>query len=559
MVLPLVKDRISQMVAQAIERARQEGVVQLETTPQIQMERPSNPENGDFATSLPLRLARATRINPLQLAEMLVERMPPSEVVNRVEAAHPGFVNFYLEPQWMQQQVEAVRAAGPDYGRVDVGRQRRVMVEFVSVNPTGPVHVGHARGAVLGSTLANILEAAGCEVVREYYVNDAGNQMDAFYRSIYARYQQALGYEAEFPANGYQGEYIEDLAKEIIQAEGTRFLGMAEAQAVREIGDLGREKMIVNIREDLDSIGVAFDNWFTERSLYQSQEYDRAMTILRDKNFLSEREGALWFNSSLLGDEKDNVVVRSTGEPTYFASDIAYHHNKFLERKFDQVINIWGADHQGHVARMKAAVEALGVSPEALTVLISQLVTLKRGAEIERQSKRTGEFVTLRELVEEVGSDACRYFFLARAASTQMDFDLELAKQESSENPVYYVQYAHARIASILGLARERNLDWAAGDVSLLNDPNELNLIRTMIRLPELVEQMAVDLEPHHLPHYAMELATAFHYFYENCRVVSANAEDSEVTLARLKLVEAAQIVFRRALELMGMSAPERM
>ena len=559
MVLPLVKDRISQMVAQAIERARQEGVVQLETTPQILVERPSKPENGDFATSLPLRLARATRINPLQLAEMLVERMPSSEEVNRVEAAHPGFVNFYLEPQWMQRQVEAVRSAGADYGRVDVGRRRRVMVEFVSVNPTGPVHVGHARGAVLGSTLANILSAAGYEVVREYYINDAGNQMEAFYRSVYVRYQQALGYEAELPANGYQGEYIVDLAKEIIQAEGTRFLGMAEAQAVREIGDLGREKMIVNIREDLDRIGVTFDNWFTERSLYQSQEYDRTMDILRDKNFLSEREGALWFNSSLLGDEKDNVVVRSTGEPTYFASDIAYHHNKFLERKFDQVINIWGADHQGHVPRMKAAVAALGVDPDALTVLISQLVTLKRGDQVERQSKRTGEFVTLRELVDEVGSDACRYFFLERAASTQMNFDLELAKQESSENPVYYVQYAHARIASILNLAREKNLDWAAGDVSLLNDPNELNLIRTMIRLPELVEQMAVDLEPHHLPHYAMELANTFHYFYENCRVVSANAEDAEITLARLKLVEAAQIVFQRALELMGMSAPEHM
>ncbi|MCH8898849.1 MAG: arginine--tRNA ligase [Chloroflexi bacterium] len=559
MVLPLVKDRISQMVAQAIERARQESVVHLETTPQILVERPSKPENGDFATSLPLRLARATRINPLQLAEMLVERMPSSEEVNRVEAAHPGFVNFYLEPQWMQRQVETVRAAGADYGRVDVGRRRRVMVEFVSVNPTGPVHVGHARGAVLGSTLANILSAAGYEVVREYYINDAGNQMEAFYRSVYVRYQQALGYEAELPANGYQGEYIVDLAKEIIQAEGTRFLGMAEAQAVREIGDLGREKMIVNIREDLDRIGVTFDNWFTERSLYQSQEYDRTMDILRDKNFLSEREGALWFNSSLLGDEKDNVVVRSTGEPTYFASDIAYHHNKFLERKFDQVINIWGADHQGHVPRMKAAVAALGVDPDALTVLISQLVTLKRGDQVERQSKRTGEFVTLRELVDEVGSDACRYFFLERAASTQMNFDLELAKQESSENPVYYVQYAHARIASILNLAREKNLDWAAGDVSLLNDPNELNLIRTMIRLPELVEQMAVDLEPHHLPHYAMELANTFHYFYENCRVVSANAEDAEITLARLKLVEAAQIVFQRALELMGMSAPEHM
>jgi arginyl-tRNA synthetase len=547
------------LVAEAIEQARREGVVQLETMPPILMERPSNPDHGDFATSLPLRLARSTRINPLQLAEMLVARMPISSEVDRVEAALPGFVNFFLQNRWVQQQVEAIREAGSDYGNVEVGLRRRIMVEFVSVNPTGPVHVGHTRGAVLGSALANILKAAGYDVTREYYVNDAGTQMDAFYRSVYARYQQALGLSVEFPANGYQGDYIQELAREIVEAEGSRYLGMMERQALKEIGDLSREKMVTNIREDLDLVGVAFDNWFSERSLFENKEYDLAMSRLREKNYLLERENALWFSSSLLGDEKDNVVVRSTGEPTYFASDIAYHYNKFVERNFDHVINIWGADHQGHVPRMKAAVEALGVNPDALTVLISQLVTLKRGAETVRASKRTGDFVTLRELVEEVGVDACRYFFLARAPSTQMEFDLELAKKESSENPVYYIQYGHARIASILNLARERGLDWTTGDVALLNDTNELHLIRTMIRLPELVEQMARNLEPHHLPHFAMELATAFHWFYENCRVVSANPEDADITLARLKLVESAQIVLRRALELMGMSIPERM
>lgn len=559
MATPLVRDRILQLVAEAIEQARREGVVQLETMPPILMERPSNPDHGDFATSLPLRLARSTRINPLQLAEMLVARMPNSSEVDRVEAALPGFVNFFLQNRWVQQQVEVIRDAGSDYGNLEVGLQRRIMVEFVSVNPTGPVHVGHTRGAVLGSALANVLKAAGYAVTREYYVNDAGNQMDAFYRSVYARYQQALGLSVEFPANGYQGDYIQDLAREIVESEGTRFLGMIEEQALKEIGDLGREKMVTSIRKDLDLVGVDFDNWFSERSLFENKEYDRAMGRLREKNYLSERENALWFSSSLLGDDKDNVVVRSTGEPTYFASDIAYHYNKFVERNFDHVIDIWGADHQGHVPRMKAAVEALGVNPEALTVLVCQLVTLKRGAETVRASKRSGDFVTLRELVEEVGADACRYFFLARAPSTQMEFDLELAKKESSENPVYYIQYGHARIASILSLARERGLDWRTGNVALLNDTNELHLIRTMIRLPELVEQMARNLEPHHLPHFAMELATAFHWFYENCRVVSSNPEDAEITLARLKLVESAQIVLRRALELMGMSAPERM
>ena len=559
MATPMVLHTVRELVSQAVQQAQNDGLLQLETTPEIQIERPGKLENGDFATSLPLRLARATRINPLQLAESLVQLIPACDEIEKVVAAHPGFINFYLKDSWVQKQLEEVRRAGNGYGTGDLGQGQKMMVEYVSVNPTGPVHVGHARGAVLGSALANILSAAGYRVTQEYYVNDAGTQMQAFYGSVYARYLQSLGQEAAMPANGYAGEYIADLAEEIAESEGTRFIGMDEAQALREMGDIAREKMIDLIRDDLTQIGVGFDNWFSERTLFDQGDYDRALQVLKDKEFLSERENAVWFNSTQLGDDKDNVVIRSSGEPTYFASDIAYHYNKFVVREFQSVVDIWGADHQGHVPRMKSAIAALGIEPERLTVLISQMVTLKRGDEVVRASKRTGDFVTLRELTDEVGADACRYFFLARTPSTQMEFDLELAKQESSENPVYYVQYGHARIASILNSAREQNIDWSAGDVSLLTHPSELSLIRTMLRLPELVEQMARALEPHQLPHYTMELATAFHWFYENCRVISSHEEDAQMNLARLKLVESAQIVFRRSLELMGMSAPERM
>ena len=560
----LVKDTVAAIVAAALERANRDGVISVDTAADIEIERPNNPEHGDFATNLPLRLARAARANPMQLAQLIAERIQPGPEISSVEPAPPGFINFKLSDQWLQQQVESVIVAGDGFGSTEAGAGRKVMVEFVSVNPTGPVHVGHTRGAVLGSALANTMQAAGYEVTREYYINDAGSQMEAFYRSVWTRYQQALGREALMPENGYQGDYVADIAAEIIETEGPSLLELAEPAAIRRIGDIAREKMVALIRDDLDAIGVNFDNWFSERWLFQNEEtptsdYDRAMALLRAGGHLAERSGALWFNSAALGDERDNVVVRSSGEPTYFASDIAYHYNKFSGRGFDRVIDIWGADHQGHVPRMKAAVSALGVEPENLTVLISQMVTLKRGDETVRASKRTGDFVTLRELVDEVGMDACRYFFLARAASTQMEFDLELATRESSENPVYYVQYAHARNASILSLAAERGIDFSAGDVSLLTHPNELTLIRTMLRLSELIVQVAENLEPHHLPHYAMELATAFHHFYENCRVISANPEDNELTLARLKLVAAAQVVFRRTLTLMGMSAPERM
>jgi arginyl-tRNA synthetase len=555
----IIRERIVEVLKDALVKAQGRGFLPPGALPEIAVEHPQNPQHGDFATSLPLRLARATRINPMAIAQELVGLITLGEELEKVWAASPGFINFLLKDDWLRRQVEAILEAGENYGNLDIGAGEKVMVEFVSVNPTGPVHIGHTRGAVLGSTLANILSAAGYSVTREYYINDAGSQMEAFYRSLYVRYRQVMGLEGELPPDGYRGGYMIDLAREIAGEEGDRFLHLPEEEAVRQIGEIGLRKMVKTIEEDLRQIRVEFDVWFRERSLYEGGEFERVMRLLEEGGYLARREGAVWFTSSALGEDKDNVLVRSTGAPTYFASDIAYHYNKFVERGFRRVVNIWGADHQGHIPRMKAAVAALGIDPKRLTIIISQMVTLRRGGEVARASKRTGEMVTLRELVEEVGPDACRYFFLARSAESQMDFDLELAKKESSENPVYYIQYAHARIASIIRNALERGIDWSQGDVSLLRDPNELALIRKMVLFPELVENMARNLEPHHLPHYALSLAEAFHWFYECCRVLSSNPEDRELTLARLKLVEAVRIVLSRALRIMGMEAPERM
>jgi len=492
----------------------------------------------------------------MTIAEDLVELMATGPEIDSIVAAPPGFINFTLKSDWLTNQIDSILSAGDAYGNIDLGQGSRVQVEFVSVNPTGPLHVGHGRGAILGSTLANVLAAAGYNSEKEYYINDAGSQIDAFYQSLYARYKQCLGTDFEMPSGGYLGNYMIDLAKEIIAEEGDRFLKLAEPEAVSQLGQLGLDKMIKQIKADLELLGVSFDVWFSEQSLYDKGQYQTALSLLRQGGYISEKEDATWFVSTALGEDKDNVVVRGDGSPTYFATDIAYHYNKFLERKFDRVINIWGADHQGHVSRMKAVVGALGINPEQLEVIISQMVTLRRGGEIVRISKRSGDIVTLHEVVEEVGSDACRFFFLSRSANSQMDFDLELAKKESADNPVYYVQYAHARIASILRLARQRKIDYGDGDVSLITTEPELTLARKLLLLPELVEMVAHNLEPHHLTYYAQDLATVFHSFYKQCRVVSRN---EALTKARLKLVEAAKIVLAKTLHLMGMTAPERM
>ena len=547
----MIKDEIAILLEKAAIEAQRRELLPQVAIPEIVLERPQNPEHGDYASTLALKLARAARMNPLEIAESLVSLIQLPREIERVAVAPPGFINFSLRNDWLTAQVEEIITKGQDYGDVDLGTGIRVQVEFVSVNPTGPLHVGHGRGAILGSTLANVLTASGYEVVKEYYINDAGSQMDAFYRSLYARYLQALGREAPMPAEGYFGDYMIDIAKEIVAEEGERLVDAPE-----ELGRIGVAKVLDSIRSDLELLGVSFDVWFSERSLFEHGQYDRAMALLKEKGYITEKEGATWFSSTALGEDKDNVLVRSDGSPTYFATDIAYHYHKFIERGFDKVVNIWGADHQGHVSRMKAAVGAMGIDPERLQIIISQMVTLKRGDAVLRASKRTGEMITLRELVEEVGPDACRFFFLSRSADSQMDFDLELAKRQSAENPVYYVQYAHARLSSILRVAQERGIDYRAGDVLLLTSEPELALIRKMLQLPEVVEMVARTLEPHHLSYYALDMATIFHNFYEKCRVISG---DEALTKARLKLVEAARIVLAKALDLMGMAAPERM
>ena len=554
-----LKHDLALLLKEAIEDAQRRDILPPAIVPDIVLERPQHQAHGDLASSIPLKLARAMRLNPVDIAERLVPLIPPAQGVEQIWAAPPGFINFSLTSGWLTGQVSYILEEGQEYGRLDLGEGKRMQIEFVSVNPTGPLHVGHIRGAVLGSTLARVLPLAGHQVEREYYVNDAGNQMDSFYRSLYARYLQALDREAEMPASGYVGAYVVDLAQEIIAQEGDRFLAMPQEEAIQALGEIGLQRVLQMIREDLARVGVEFDVWFSERSLFQNGQYDKALELLRNSGYLAEREGALWFTSTALGEEKDNVMVRSSGAPTYFASDAAYHYNKFIERGFQSVVNIWGADHQGHVPRMKAMLSALGVDPERLTILVCQLVTLKRGEEVVRASKRTGEMVTLRELLDEVGPDACRYFFLSRSAESQMEFDLELAVRQSSDNPVYYIQYAHARIASILRLAQEQGIDYDGGDVSLLVDPTELDLIRKMVQLPDVIETISVTLEPQHLPHYALELATAFHWFYQQCRVVSSAPGDAEMTKARLKLVEASQTVLARSLSLMGMTTPEQM
>jgi arginyl-tRNA synthetase len=552
----MVKRKITRLLEEAVAEAQNQGVLPQVALPDVMLERPQSAGHGDYASNFPMKLARVAKASPLSLAEKIVPLIRPIPELEKVEVARPGFINFTLRNDWLAQQVDAIRSEREGFGSVDLGGGQKVQLEFVSVNPTGPLHVGHGRGAIMGDTLANVLSAAGYRVEKEYYVNDAGGQIGAFYRSLWARYREALGQAAEIPADGYHGSYVMDMAKEIIADKGDRFLKMPEPEAVAEIGVIGLKKVMDLIRSDLETVGVRFDVWFSEKGLYDNGQYEKAISILRDKGHVVEREGAVWFASSELGEDKDNVLVRTTGVPTYFASDVAYHYNKFLERHFDRVINIWGADHQGHVARMKAVLGALGIDPAKLDIIITQLVMLKRGNVEVKISKRSGDLVTLRELVEEVGADACRFVFLSRSADSQMDFDIELAKKESSENPVYYVQYAHARISSIFRLAQEKGIDYSRGKVALLTTEAELDFIRKMLQLPEVVETVATKLEPHHLPYYAQDMATAFHSFYKQCRVVS---DDVELTAARLKLVDAARIAFARTLSFMGMSVPERM
>lgn len=553
------RDLVGELVRNALELAQADGALPPIQPIELRIERPKERDHGDYACNVALRLASSVRRPPMEVAEVISERIMRSAPIADVSVAPPGFINIALDPEWQRTQLLSVIEAGDQWGRIDLGAGRRVQVEFVSANPTGPLQVGNGRGAVLGDALAAVLDAAGYQVEREYYVNDAGAQIRLFGRTLNARYQQQFGREAALPDGGYQGAYMIDLASQIKDEVNDRWLDDS-GDPPAELSDRGLALMIEQIRADLALLRVEFDHWQRESALYDgdASTYSIAMQQLRDGGMVVEKDGAVWFRADELGDDKDNVLIRSSGEPTYFASDVAYHYDKFLLRGFDTVIDVWGADHQGHVARTKAAVSAVGGDGDALEVLLYQLVHLRRGDARVRMSKRTGEIVTLRELIEEVGADAARFFMLQRSADAQMDFDLEAAASaDPRQNPANYVRYAHARCASVLRAADEAGLAPSSDRLDLLQEPQEAELVSEILRLPELVADMAAKREPHHITQYAQSLAQAFTQFYDHCRIVVV--EEPQRSSARLTLTQASQAGLASALRLIGVEAPDAM
>ena len=554
------QQKISKIVVSALESA-----IAAESLPAVgdvtpTVERPKNAEHGDYSTSIALALASSMRMAPRAIATEVVKHVEPSAMVSDVSIAGPGFINFKLADDWLREQVRTIRAQGINFARLDMGGGERVQVEFVSVNPTGPLHIGHVRGAVIGNGLANILDAAGYDVQREYYVNDAGNQMRIFNESVYIRALQAAGKDAQLGEESYPGEFVKTLGAELHDEIGDAIVEMPEQEALDTIREPALRRTIANIRSTLERLGIEYDEWFSEKSLIDGDDFAESLALLRERGYIVEREGALWFLGTKMGLESDSVIIRSQERgPSYFGTDIAYHFNKFLKREFARVINVWGADHHGHVARMKAVVDSLGVDPENLTIIINQIVIFKEGEDLVQFSKREDNFIAADELLDAVGPDACHYIFLERTPGTHMEFDLELAKRETSENPVFYVQYAHARIGAVLRAAAERGIDFEGGSVSLLTAREELRLMRRLNELPDVIARSAEMLEPHHMPHYAYEVARELQRFYEACRVISSDPADLELTKARLLLVDAARIVLARTLGIMGMNAPERM
>lgn len=555
------RDLVGELVRNALELAQADGALPPIPPIELRIERPKEREHGDYSCNVALRLASAVRMPPMDVAAAIAQRIMRTEPIADVDVARPGFINVTLDAEWQRNLLLTVIDAGDQWGRVDQGTGHRVQVEFVSANPTGPLQVGNGRGAVLGDALASVLDAAGFEVQREYYVNDAGAQIRLFGRTLFARYQQQFGREVPLPEGAYQGAYMVDVAKQLKDEEGDRWLQSSD-DPPPELSERGLQLMIEQIRDDLALLRVEFDHWQRESALYDgangSSTYHVAMDRLRTGSFVIEKEGAVWFRSEDLGEDKDNVLIRSSGEPTYFASDVAYHYDKFLTREFDTVIDVWGADHQGHVARTKAAVSAVGGDGEALEVLLYQLVHLRRGEERVRMSKRTGEIVTLRELVQEVGADAARFFMLQRSADAQMDFDLAAAASaDPRQNPASYVKYAHARCASVLRNAQEAGLAPSSDHLELLTEEQESVLIGEILRLPELVADMAARREPHHLTYYAQSLAQALTQFYDALRIVVP--DEPERSGARLTLTQAAQAALAAALTLIGVDAPDEM
>ncbi|MBI2152742.1 MAG: arginine--tRNA ligase [Candidatus Rokubacteria bacterium] len=547
-----VTDRLSDALRTALAGAG------LEAPGEVLWEVPREEAHGDYATNVAMALAKSVRRPPRQVAETIRQRFPGIPEVEKVEVAGPGFLNVFLAPAWCAEALGEILQTGDAYGRSDAGGGRRVQIEFVSANPTGPLVVVSARAAAVGDSLARILAAQGYRVFREYYVNDAGNQVQTLARSLEIRIRQQLGEAAELPEEAYPGEYLVELAKEYLAAEGPGVLKAPEAERLDRLAVFAVKRITDGQRRALSAYGVEFDNWFSERALTEGGEPARVLERLRERGFVYDAEGAAWFRSTAFGDDKDRVLVKSDGEATYFVNDIAYHVNK-IGRGFERLIALYGPDHHGHVPRMKAALKALGYPEEILDVLIIQLVTLLREGQPVRMSKRMGEFVTMEELLGEVGRDAARFTFLTRRHDSPLDFDLEGVTRQTAENPVYYVQYAHARIASIFQHLREKKLplpDWRKGNLGLLRLAEEQSLIKRLLQFPHVVAAAARTLEPHRLAYYLQELAGLFHPYYKGHRVIG---DDLALTNARLALAAGVGLVVRNGLDLLGVSAPEKM
>jgi arginyl-tRNA synthetase len=558
----LIRNQLAELVAAAVSAAQSAGDLPAFDVPPIEISRPKDPKHGDFSSTVAMQSAKSARLAPLAIAQAVVKHLRDSDVLEAAEVLPPGFINFRLSQHWLVHLVETIEAEGPSYGRVDLGHGGTCQVEFISANPTGPLHMGSARNAVLGDTVASVLEAAGWKVQREYYLNDAGTQMRTFAETLYRRYLQSFGQDAPLDPAHYQGEYMVELAAEVREKRGDRYLQLPEEQAIAELSDVGKEIVVSWIAASVERLGIRFDCWFSEKSLYEDGTWDKVLTALRAAGQTSVRDGAEWLLTSNLGGDRDEVLIRSSGQPGYYASDVAYHYNKFVMRGFDRVIDVWAVDHQNQARRMPYLMKALGLEPGRLDILLYDLVRLYRDGKEVKLSKRSGDIITVDEVVDEVGKDAVRFLLLTRSNQAVIDFDLNLAVQQNDENPVFYAQYAHARASSILRKAEPAGFpmeDWLNGNLDLLVHPTEITLLRKMAELPEAIEKAALQLAPHGLAFYLHELAADYHAFQRDCRVLSSNPEDTELSRARLRLLAATRSVFARVLTLLGVSAPETM
>ena len=560
-----IKETIKQLIEEALDNCVQSGIFSKTQLPPFVIETPKMKDHGDYATNVAMLLAPLEKKPPRKIAQDIIQHIPKKDgVLEKLEIAGPGFINFFISRSCWLKAFQDISLQGSNYGQSRLGQGKKINLEYVSANPTGPLHIGHGRGAAVGDALANILKTVGYDVIREYYINDTGNQMELLGKSVYTRYLQLLGKEVDFPPDFYQGDYIEEIAQLIVSQHKNHYEKTPEAESIPFFTSFAVDHILKGIQKDLGDFDATFDNWFSEKTLHDEKAVEKAIDKLKGNDYLYQSEGHLWFKSTLFGDDKDRVVIRENGVPTYFASDCAYHLNK-LERGFERVINIWGADHHGYIPRIKAVIEAYGKSKDMVEVLLVQFVNLLRAGTPVAMSTRSGTFVTLREVIDEVGKDAVKYIFLTRKSDAHLDFDLEVAKKQSDENPVYYVQYAHARICNIINFAEGKGIALPDPDrvnLELLTLSEEINLIKQLTSYPEMVEGCALNLEPHRVTIYLNELVSNFHRYYHlgkldgTLRVIT---EDAEVSKSRLWLVNTIRIIIKNALYLLGVSAPEKM